>query len=50
MMSMDAIHVHVKEDKEHGKIKGNMDFEMNDYLWAVHESWCHVKPLPALNK
>jgi hypothetical protein len=38
MMSMDAIHVHVKEGKKHGKIKGNIDFEINDCLWAVHES------------
>jgi hypothetical protein len=41
---MDAIHVHAKEGKKHGKIKGNIAPKIDDYLWAVHESWCHVKP------
>jgi hypothetical protein len=38
MMSMDEIHVHVKEGGEHGKVGGNIPFETNDFLWAVHES------------
>jgi hypothetical protein len=29
---MDAIHVHAKKGKEHGKIKGNTPIEINDYL------------------
>ncbi len=41
--------VHAKEGGQHGKVRGNIDFKTNDYLWAVHESWCHVKPLLALN-
>jgi len=50
MMSIDAIHVHVKEGGERGKVKGNIDFKTNDCLWEVHENWCHVKPLLALNR
>jgi hypothetical protein len=30
MMSMDTIHVHVKEGGEHGKIKGNTTLKTND--------------------
>jgi hypothetical protein len=50
MMSIDAIHVHVKEGGERGKVKGNIDFKINDYLCEVHESYCHAKPLLALNR
>jgi hypothetical protein len=32
MMSMDAIHVHVKEGGEHGKVGGNVALETNDRL------------------
>jgi hypothetical protein len=32
MMSMDAIHVHVKEGRKHGKVRGNTAFKTNDYL------------------
>ncbi len=32
MMSMDAIHVHVKEGGEHGKVGGNNPPNINDYL------------------
>ncbi len=43
-MFMDAIHVHVKEGREHGKVKSNISPKMNDCLWAMHESWCHANP------
>jgi hypothetical protein len=29
---MDAIHVHVKEGKEHGKFGGDIPLEIDDYL------------------
>jgi len=32
MMSMNAIHVHVKKGGEHGKVKGNTPPKINDYL------------------
>jgi hypothetical protein len=32
MISMDPIHVHVKKEGEHGKVKGNTPLEINDYL------------------
>jgi hypothetical protein len=32
MMFMDAILVHVKEGREHGKLGGNIPLETNDYL------------------
>jgi hypothetical protein len=32
MMFMDAIHVHVEERGEHGKVEGNTSLETNDYL------------------
>jgi hypothetical protein len=32
MMFMDAIHVHAKEGKKHGKIKGNIAPKIDDYL------------------
>jgi hypothetical protein len=32
MMSMDAIHVHAEEKGQHGKIRGNIPLETNDYL------------------
>ncbi len=38
MTSMDAIHVHAKKRREHGKFEGNTTLETNDYLWMVHES------------
>jgi hypothetical protein len=41
---MDAIHVHVEERGEHGKVEGNTSLETNDYLWIVHESWCCANP------
>ncbi len=44
MMSMDAIHVHVEERREHGKVGGNVALETNDRLWTVHESWCCATP------
>jgi len=40
---MYVIHVHVK-GRKHGKVKGNIAHETNDYLWMVHESWCHANP------
>jgi hypothetical protein len=46
MMFMDAIHVHAKEGRKHGKVEGDITSEINDCLLAVHESWCHVKPPP----
>jgi hypothetical protein len=39
---MDAIHAHAKEGRKHGKVEGNTAFKTNDYIWVVHESWCHV--------
>jgi hypothetical protein len=41
---MDAIHVHAEKGGEVGKVKGDIPLETNDYLWAVHESQCCVKP------
>ncbi len=38
MMSMDAIHVHVKEGGKHGKVGGNTTLKTNDYIWTVHVS------------
>jgi len=32
MMFMDVIHVHSKEGKEHGKVRGNIPLETNNYL------------------
>jgi hypothetical protein len=32
MMSMDAIHVHAKKGGEHGKVRGNIPLDTNDYL------------------
>jgi hypothetical protein len=32
MMFMDAIHVHVKEGRQHGKVEDNIAPETNDYL------------------
>jgi hypothetical protein len=32
MMSMDAIHVYVKEGREHGKVGNNTPLEINDCL------------------
>jgi len=32
MMSMDAIHIDVEKRRQHGKIKGNIAFEIDDYL------------------
>jgi len=32
MMSMDAIHVHVNEGRQHGKVKGNTTPKTNDCL------------------
>jgi len=49
MMFMDAIHVHVIKGREQGKVGANTPPKTNGYLWAVHESWCCVKP-PTLNK
>jgi hypothetical protein len=44
IQSMYAINVHAKEGEEHGKVQGNTAFEIDDYLWVVHENWCRVKP------
>jgi len=49
-MSMDAMHVHTKKGREHGKSKGNITPKIDDYLWAMHESWCCVKSPSTLNK
>jgi hypothetical protein len=35
---MDVIHIDVEKRGEHGKVRGNIALEINDYLWAVHES------------
>jgi hypothetical protein len=43
---MDAIHVHVEEGGEHGKVGGNAALKTNDCLWIVHESWCCATPAP----
>jgi hypothetical protein len=32
MMSMDAIHVHVKMGGKHGKVESNIALEIDDYL------------------
>jgi hypothetical protein len=32
MISMDAIHVHVKKGGEHGKVGGNIPPKIDDYL------------------
>jgi hypothetical protein len=32
MMFMEAIHVHGEKERKHGKIKGNIAHETNDYL------------------
>ncbi len=41
---------HADEGKEHGKIDGNTTFEIDDFLWVVHESWCCVKSPLTLNR
>jgi hypothetical protein len=46
MMSMDVIHVHVEKGGKHGKVGNNAPCETYDYLWKVHESWCHATPPP----
>jgi hypothetical protein len=38
MMSMDAIHVHVKMEREHTKIEGNIALEIDYCLWEMHEN------------